>query len=273
MSTKIYNGFRFKRNYNLIAIHRIIRSFRKKIQPIVQKKVCSFIAWNATRYIDEHALEITRALTAAPYLIAIEDFEERRRKIKQTCERDPDVDMEFTLCILPTRKQIFGIVYTEQRDLLKMWLAQKEIVSYPYWDNTDPIEGLSWEEWRARGEEWDSALKEFHGIPALNGFVAECEPPQDFYDVTKILPFLPYLNERIEYWTKEVALARRMKVREEEFKNDVDRVGTIYMDCRAWLRTEEGLIFSENVRAEVASKLIPVITKDVLLHKFEEMER
>lgn len=273
MSTKIYNGFKFKRNYNLITIHRIIKSFRKKIQPIVQKEICSFVAWVATRYIDEHALEITRTLTTSPYLAAIKELEQRRQKVKQTCERDPDVDMEFTLCILPTRKQIFGIVYTEQRDLLKMWLAQKEIVSYPYWDNTDPIEGLSWEEWRARGEEWNSALKEFHGIPALNGFVAECEPPQDFYDVTKILPFLPSLNERIEYWTKEVALARRMKVYEKEFKDNIDRVGTIYMDCRAWLRTEEGLIFSENVKAEVASKLIPVITKEVLLHKFEEMER
>lgn len=261
MSTKIYNGFMFKENYSLLYIKELATRFRNIIQPIIVNKVNTIIADIAVRCIDAQAL-LGTTNENCPLLAGIHAFEERQHEVKKTNRRDPMVDMEFSICIIPTKDKILGITYTEQNDLLRLWLEQEEIVQYPYWDNTDPPEDLSWEEWEKRGKEWDEALKEAHGIPAMNGLTIEFVNQYSYGmpHAEAALACMPTFEQRKKHWTKRLAIdyaTKQVGVEDSAWKQ--------YSAAKDWLKTDKGKAYIKQAAALVEEKLPHIITKDMLL--------
>ena len=70
--------------------------------------------------------------------------------------------------ILPCNDEVFLLLFTEESEIHDIFDAMEEIEEYPYWDNTDQPEGMTWEEWEVRGKEWDEAIGD--GVPSQNGF-------------------------------------------------------------------------------------------------------
>ena len=264
MSTKIYNGFKFKKTPTLFEIKELASRFRAIIVPIVLKKVNTVIAWKTVCQIDrESLLGKPQKEWCNPLISAITEFEERERKVRETNRRDPLVDMEFNVCILPTKDQTYGIVYTEQNDLLEMWLEQKEIVWYPYWDNTDPMEGISWEDWEERGKEWDQALEEGYGIPSQNGMTIEFIHRYSFGMPTAddVLACMPSLEERQKYWIKELSLDHA----EKQIEQIPGSPWRTYNAAKEWLKTDAGKQYLEEIAELVKTKLVPDVTKKMIL--------
>jgi len=264
MSTKIYNGFKFKQSPSLLELKQLASRFRAIILPIIEKKVNTFIANKAVAQIDGRIL-LSESRERSPLMAAIDELFEREREIKQTNRKDPLVDMEFNVCVLPTEHETYGIVYTVQSDLLELWLEQEEIINYPYWDNTDQPDSITWEDWEKRGEEWDLALNEHHGVPSMNGMTIEFVngSSQGFSSAEKILPCVPTFEQRCQYWVKELAI----KHATGQINTDQGSAWQQYSAAKEWLNTSVGKKYIKRITAEVKEKLPSIITQDMLLGK------
>lgn len=269
MSTKIYNGFIFKENYSLLYLRDLATRFRNQIYPNVIKKVNTVIADMAIRRIDRNAL-FGDEYESCPLMDSIHAFEELVRKVKLTNCREPLVDMEFNVCIIPTKDKILGIAYSEQREFLDLWMAQEEVIDYPYWDNTDPPEDVSWEDWELRGKEWNEALKEHHGIPSMNGFSIEFVNhfSYGFPCAEDALSCAPTFEERKKYWIKELSLDYAEKRLGQEEASPWKRFNA----AKEWLKTDDGKIYLEKTKALVEEKLPAIITREMLLARLGEVK-
>lgn len=69
---------------------------------------------------------------------------------------------------------MLGIVYTQHTAWFEAWCAQAGVLEYGYWDNTDPPEDMSEEEWAAREQAWAFMLAE---PVSMQGFAIEVVSP------------------------------------------------------------------------------------------------
>lgn len=121
MSTKIYDGFKF-RTMDLMKIHRCIMKFRKELEVRVEQKVADLVARRVEQILDELALGY-RNLSgneSTPYIEAWTTIQDDLEQVRRTHERNPEVDFSFELSILPLNNKILGVSYTECQDFMDL---------------------------------------------------------------------------------------------------------------------------------------------------------
>lgn len=151
MSTKVYTGFRVETT-DLVAIRALVEEVRPLVRQQAQNLLDAYMA-RGKRFTDW--------------------LDERRDTVNKGF-RNPLVDTQFDLLFIPLDGYSIGICYTEHHEWFETWLAREGVRSWAYWNNTDPDEDVSDEEWSARKRDWDSLG--FH-VPAMAGFTISVTNP------------------------------------------------------------------------------------------------
>jgi len=160
MSTKIYNGFQTSFG-DLETFLDLVHTFRDG-------------------YWKKGAIELREKFVAAAFAgFPVQDAEAKRKayslwwdlssKARTSTTRQPALDTDFKVTIFPDSGRFIGIAYTEHDKWFEAWLKLPGIREYGYWNNVDPPDHVTDEEWEARREVWDRVLPGC-GIPAMEGF-------------------------------------------------------------------------------------------------------
>lgn len=158
MSTKIYYGFKTGTG-DIKVILELVKQYREMF------------------WIKDSNEQYERFL--GEYPTKSEGFRvwgDRRREVKKTGYRDQAVDTDFEIVIFPHEDHFVGMVFTEHEDWFDKFLKLPGVREYGYWNNTDPPEHVSDEEWEKRGDTWDDVLGS-SGIPSMTGFTISISDP------------------------------------------------------------------------------------------------
>jgi len=159
MSTKIYEGFKFNTD-DLYEVHEYAMEFRKHALEYVGEYNTKLTANIATTEIDGQAMGLSNLkdedkVGRAPLFLATHYIEEQRRK------PNGFYSVSFEVLVFPMRDEgvILGMPFTADHDLRKIWNegAWRDdpfITYYGYWNQTDPDENCTDEEWGERERLW-----------------------------------------------------------------------------------------------------------------------
>lgn len=184
MSTKIYNGFKFKNISSLDDLYPILNTWRLDIKKIVQTEQFKLIGKNLTFNIDKSTFflnEPNKSLFEY-FQAAIKNINERIKNIEKTSSRDPEVDLSSNLVIFKDidTNNIYGIYYAENPEIINYIRSSPYFENFAFWDNSDPDEDCTEEEFELRGVVWNKLLPGY-STPSLNGLVVELMLLQDCY--------------------------------------------------------------------------------------------
>lgn len=227
MSTKIYNGFALPSIKTLVDMQSFIMSMREECGPIATGIILKRMGYQVVRVLDafhlyfdhdrEQYVREMRAIldiaddkeqteflvNATPYTVVVRYCKEQIRKAKDSPYRGEGLDVRFELMFFPTGNKLLGIPYTEPQEYMDCLSKQPEYQYYGYWDNVDPDEDCSEEEWEQRKNDWtNTTLLEGSGVPSEHGFsavIVEQQMPLHFmYDRGEIYPQLMEVIDSLE---------------------------------------------------------------------------
>jgi len=149
MSTKLYNGIKFKSNNIREVLDQLI-SIKSKaeelaLQFISDRDISIFISTN--NLIDKNAWEISKELTDA---IDSSSYNKYRFTPRVT----------FSVVIYPTTEgDIYGYYFDSDRKQY-LELIEPFYTDFHYQNQSDPPSDIPYEEWQSRGDKWDELLKD-----------------------------------------------------------------------------------------------------------------
>lgn len=268
MSTKIYNAYRFKK-LTAEEMVSLATKLRKKLKPVLIEKVRSLVLINACKELDVRSKnqEYAKQQTASPFRKAIKDLEERTKRIKDTKERDPEVDFNFEISFFPTKKNgTLAMIFTEQKAFKDTFKKVREVQDFEYWDNADPLEGISRSDWKKRGRIWDQALndttasKSGLSIIIFDGYfdtLREVLFPQ-LSDFEPFMKSIPSFEERLRDEASDLVFFERAK------GVDVNESWRLFLDHKSYIETAEGSKALLHHKEQLSKKLIKKVTLDLL---------
>jgi len=179
MSTKIYNGYKFKKSLSLSEVHSFCIRLRDKVKPVAENLYYQTFFKTYFEVLDKNQFGI---YDEAMYFVSkdggnlqfgIERYiAKRMAHIKISNERDPDVDFGFSINILPLKTgEILILLYTEKKDLREVFESMPEIEDYHYQNQCDKPKKIGKKAWEKRRTDWNMALGgDGWGTPLENGF-------------------------------------------------------------------------------------------------------
>lgn len=273
MSIKLYDGLIFKTR-DLAEAYRQVAEFREMLKPQVKDRVERWFAREMVARLDDHTIGLFKPQrSSSPAALVWDEFFERQANLRRG-EREPLLDMSFSVCILPVNGKLLGLVFTEQPDWRKLWDEQGFTEPYGYWDNTDPDEDATEAEWEQRERDWTEALRlDTENLPpSLAGITVEVALEQQLppFDKEAVRKHIPSFDERVERAARDLALERRFR----ETREDGDKFGfRTFFDAVEWLATtDEGQKALEAAKEEVRTKLVPEVTDELLTTKLEGVD-
>lgn len=210
-------------------------------------------------------------LTNSLFYLQRRQIEEEHYEIWKTNRRNPEYDFQFSVCFMPTEEKIFVTLYAEQKRFQEIWENIEGVEFYPYWDNTDPMEGFTYEEWSERGEEWGRVLNDFNDPPILAGLSWQLLRDQFIYvhgfTVDKIIKYLPSFEKRVKdkaygMAVKEVHTKLKEKVSQSEHPEDVDKFELYIRAERFIVEEEEGKLLFEACKERVSKLIKPEFSEE-----------
>jgi hypothetical protein len=293
MSTKIYNGYKID-NMSLFTFNQFVLDFTLKAKEVRGKLAAKFIAnlivdmVDDVTYIDEEsyikrhiksAKDGTTTLADCKYhrLIseAIHTGEDRYARIQRTHERDPAVDFDIELVVIPFQDKILALLFCENREFTEIFESMLEVHYYGYWNNTDPDENCSDEEWEQRRMDWDLALPGL-GVPAdsgmtlniLDGFPSRNEIPKE-----EILKNIPSFERRVNVIAEELVLEEIYKrLKKENPTDDLSTGYQLYQQSRREMKSEKGQNMLLATKDKVSKTIVPEINDEIFHLHFSELE-
>jgi hypothetical protein len=262
MSTKIYTGFKLTIT-DIRDIHAKMMEFRQKIAAIKEEKAAKFFADECVTRIDDRAVGIVESESSV-YHETMDRFWNRVKEIKKTMQSDPAVDFSMSLVLFPVEDNMYGMVFTEQREFEKLWFEQDYVKYYGYWNNADPDEDCSEEEWNERERIWDGVIFKDTWTPALAGLTYEIsfldyENP----DIDELLKYIPTYEDRLDRAAKQKVRNRYFGEREVT----TDLAMKTLRECNKYMGTEEGIQEIKKAEIELANLLPVEITRSLLVEK------
>jgi hypothetical protein len=256
-SINIPRGFKFATN-DLTEIHKSINQFRQKVSPISKEKSAKAHADISTNVIDMCSSGMDKYFPeeTVPIDFSHKAIQERIVNLEREGYSDTAIDFACDCVVIPLKDITLGILYTEFQECSDIWFRKKIVEDYSF-SNAEGFEipeGITKAQWKKRGHNWKVALKNFNGIPALNGFLAPCVDREcyimDDYDM--ILEYIPSFDARVE----------EMAVRRVALKNSDDKhVSPDVKDFFMWLGEGEGAELLAKEKEIVAPNLFPTITE------------
>lgn len=282
MSTKIYYGFRFT-TMDFRRIHKYLMEFRAELEPLVQDKYAQFLAYRCATMYDRLIMgmhpgcdkdDSRNPCSHGVFVEAFQEFEERRREVAKTGLRDPIIDLEVSMAIIPIPMKTLGIIYTEQNEFRELWFNKPFVKEYGYWNNTDMPEELTTRQWNRREKDWDAALEHFDGIPSMNGFGIDCTAKYAGRpDAEQVLSLMPPHSKRAKSIAKSKMFDDRIKKKfKSKKKIDLD----VWMkEHRAFNRYVTHNTYGQEAlkrRIQAAKKALPRrLSRKALFREFDKI--
>lgn len=268
MSTKIYNGFRLK-TANLNEIHQHLMGWRRELEALHKKALAQLHANIAVGLIDQLSARPGRHVGKSPISEAYSLIADRQYEVRKTQRRDPSVDFEFSLSLMPHSSGLYGIVFTEQQAWLSRWLDKDFVEDFSYWDNTDPLEGIDDEVWANRGTVWNEILNPaIASAPSMAGFTAECTHSYTNIGIDDIAAEVPDFEVRVAR-TADTLLFEDAYARHQASLpvslNDTGAALSTMRETRAWLRSDDGRQELERQKADLRNILRQTLTTEDLI--------
>ena len=260
MSTRIYGGIKFASG-DFHEVFTRLQEFRDRLVPQTEIMVGSYLASRLTRMVDDTAAQ---GLPLGENFLskAVNEFRDSLDEIKKTGRRNPGVDTEFKVSILPYDGQLYGIMFTEQPEWRKLFLAEPWVSEFSYGDASDDTpEGVSYEDYRKRGDLWNAVMPT--GAPVNHG--VEADLTYNFYwpEWEWIEPHLTAqtLDDRLkEVGQNRVSFA---KMKDISGGDDSKYMGSFW-EARRWLKTDEGTSAVHAEIERVRPLLPPLLTRGVV---------
>ena len=265
MSVVVSSGFRFL-SCDLFEIHGAVSDWRTVLASMHEKRIAATLADWCVSMIDGHADDgrvHDDCRGRSPLSFAWSEMNRRRKEILAGGYRDPEVDFDFEISILPFEGAVYGMVFTEQADWQEAWRAQGVSADFAYWDNSDRPEGVTSADWADRARVWSGILgSNAAGSPGMSGFTAQCVDRLQAPEAAAVLAAAPSVEERIDSRARTVALHRLMEIEME--KRSGNRSPASYMEAfsaaESVLRgTEAGRIILDAER----SRLRPLLSAEL----------
>lgn len=265
MSTKIINGFRFQ-SRDLVEIHDLVAAWRKTLASRHRADLAELIADMCVDIIDGNAMEPMRFAGKSPYDEARSEIRTRQKEILGSGSRDPQVDFDFEVSILPHEGSVYGMVFSERQKWIDLWMDQDGLEDYSYWNNTDRPDDVTDAEWECRGKTWDAILlANPAGTPGMAGFTAQCADRFNKPEVAEIMRSIPTFESRVARQARNSAVGRVYARMEEEEREPANPFGTL-MKIERWLSGDGSHVLEEE-RIRVASILPREVTADMIFSK------
>lgn len=274
MSIKIYNGYRLPKmtvkelNQFILKVQQGVENIQKEmianaLAQIITNDLDDLIILGKEKFIEnakesemvEEIFESIRPLRKAHSIIRKRYF-----AIQETDIRDPFFDFDFELVIIPDDEQILVLLYTEQEAFQEYWESLQEVSYYGYWNNADPDENVSDDEWTQRLKDWLRLLP-YGQTPKDVGFcISLIKGVPSLIDIPKekIIAGIPSMKKRINRIALDVAFDE--KCEELQLKGEENAP----IKVQRWLTSEEGFVFLDTVKKRIQKKLIPEIKKEHL---------
>ena len=215
MSTKIYNGYRMGM-VSLLELHQILIKFKQHVRQKQEDGLMGVMAEDVSTWMDLRSLGL-QIKGSTPMFHAWDKLVVRLQKVRATKERDPMIDFDCEVCLIPVRGWVYSLIYTEKSDFKRLWARVSGSEPYPYWNNADAPKSVSSRQWATRGHEWGEALGST-GIPADVGmtFAVSGDPP--FPQIERIVRFIPSHAKRVERLCYNLSGSRYLKTLDSQPK-------------------------------------------------------
>jgi hypothetical protein len=203
MSTKIYDGYRYQKT-DTDGLFSLFEKLRDEFSVVTQKLINNTANKFCVNIIDRLSIGINISDEEKNNYITKEKddniknlcwfvFNEKINGAFSSTKRSVSFDFSIKCSVLKTDLDpdyLYFIFYYEQKEYREV--IDKYFEHYPYWNNTDPPDEYSWEEWEEVGKIWDSCMKHL-SVPSLNGFVMDFNaqyylPNPKWEDVVKNFP-------------------------------------------------------------------------------------
>lgn len=160
----------------------------------------------------------------------------RYDEIQRSQVRDSEIDLDCNAVFIPSFDKTLVLFYAEKEVFTKIWETEKEVNYYGYWNNVDREEGVSEEEWKKRGSEWEEALGK-SGVPVNAGLIAEYSKGlPSLYNVSReeIIQKIPSVKERAMRLAKDKTQQRQLSLSDD---TDIhEKIESFFK----WLKSVEG---------------------------------
>lgn len=195
MSIKIHTGFVMD-STDFMEIHEVIQQFRQELGAVQRASVISQFAHQCAEAYDRHTIDGTSEEQSI-YGRVWNQIAEAQHKVRVKQVKDPSVDFSFSIVLFPFEGKFYGMFYTVQPEFAEKWLLNPLVDEFMYWNNTDPLDGVSDEEWEERGRIWNEIMGDI-AIPSLIGITYEVtqEFMIDLPRLSEVADAIPSLEKR-----------------------------------------------------------------------------
>lgn len=257
MSIKIYDGLRLHVS-GLGDLHEKINEWRKTVAELQKNHDNRCAAIIATEAIDDAAMK--GEVAYGPLWDAWLKIEDRRAEVARTKRRDPAVDTDFSLAVLPmtARSTVLGIVYCEQRSWVRQFLDLPWVELFPYSDNGDRPADVTEDQWEMRRYLWEEALSNDPlRRPGNCGFGVDCLPMHGGYPILEeAAACIPPWEKRVSRLANPLSFKRWCDLRQMDTAELRNSIFTAIQEHDLWVeQTDEGRAHYAIAVAEIEGKL------------------
>lgn len=213
MSTKIYNGYRIMGSSLDEVITRLF-SNKDKLRQMIDDKIYKDILSRVISTYYEFCLSgFLEKENNDQNSSAFGKVVNQALKEEEKFELKENNTVDVSICFFPQKQlsnnesyYLLMLFADQEKNIIvnsEIW-KQLQIEEFSYWDNTDPPETLTDDEWETRDKQWNSVLKNLS--PAQSSMIIElkkeykynCMYCRDQKDLTKIFEkyFAQVLEER-----------------------------------------------------------------------------
>lgn len=191
MSTKIHHGYRLP---GRVSVPALARHLSGVMEPVGHELTVGALA-TVTALLLAHqeqgieelswgAVSAAEVLPGTPITQAagaVDLIRERGAATSRRVHPILELDVAVTVCSDPANKGwsggawAYALLYTQREEYLAEWERTPGVEPWPYWNNTDPPEGVCEREWEYRNGVWDRVLGRV--APATTGVTWELQQP------------------------------------------------------------------------------------------------
>lgn len=246
----MYDGVKIEGVSSIIEAFDFLVSFREGMKDIVQENKAKTIKTVACLLYDQYHAGDTDAFEAHDtHRIPLFTAMQRLREI------DKGQNTEYTIGLRAIGEHIVAIPFLQDKLSYNLFMGDPRVTPWGYWDNVDPDETASEEEWELREKIWEEVF-EGDGVPSESLLMVR------MFDANHIIPEDKYMQEMPTVEEREKALSNTLGMdaehREAEATEKEDRRPTV-----AWKRSQE-----------LAKEILPTIqgklNADLTLHNLEQ---
>lgn len=172
MSTKIYTGRRYKAT-TLYELDEFRKKVRETLMPVARELYNKAFAKKFISKYDKATIANEEINTRTMKFNVWQELGQLMKKHSDSEYNGTWADFTFSMSIMIDGDYLLLMPFSQyDSDYLAALDSIEGVEEYGYWNNTDPLDTVTDEEWQERGEAWDRVLPGA-GIPLENGFTFE----------------------------------------------------------------------------------------------------